>query len=247
MPDKRTVRGADQPGHVAADRGDEEAHQRDVDQRAGHRREHVPAEAAAGREVGDQPADRHHAGERDQGHVTDGDVLLGPRQQRGVPGGARPRGRHRGAQSRGHRSDEFRQRPDRRHADGAGADETHLVAPGVLRELRDRLRARRECREVRHAPDPADQRADEHRDADPQAHQVADGEQREGQEEIEAGDAAAFTVTEAEIPHHVAGENARGHDAGKGRRDDRAPDHGRKPGTAVLDRRRHRRARRRRP
>ena len=177
MPDSGLFEEPMSPGHVAADRGNEEAHQRDVDQGAGHRRQHMPTEAGCRREVGDQRADWHHAGQRDQGDVADRDVLLAARQQCGVPGGARPRGRHGGAQAGDHRSDEFRQRPHRRHPDGAGADETHLVAPGVLGQLRHRLRARRERREVRYAPGPADQRTDEHRDADPQAHQVADGEQ----------------------------------------------------------------------
>ena len=188
------VRGADEPGHVAADGRDEKAHQRDIDQGAGHRRQHMPTETAAGREVGDQHTDRHHADEGNQGDIADRDVLLDARQQRRAPGGARPRGRHGGAQAGGHRPHQLGQRPYRRHADGAGADETHLVAPGVLGQLRHRLRACRERREVRYAPNPADQRTHEHRNADPQAHQMADTEQREGQQEIEAGHAAPLAA-----------------------------------------------------
>jgi hypothetical protein len=232
MPDRGLF---EEPMSPAADRGYEEANQRVVDEGACHHRHHMAAETAARREVSDQCADRHHAGERYQGDVADGYILLAAREQCCVPGGACPRGCHGGAQTGGHRADEFRQCPHGRDADRAGADETHLVAPGVLSELGHRLRARCERREMRYTPGPADQRTDEHRDTDPQAHQMADREEREGQQEIEAGHAAAFAA-EAEIPHHIAGEDASRHDAGKCPRDDRAPDHGREAGTAVLDR-----------
>ena len=135
------------------------------------------------------------------------------------------------------RLDQLGQGPDRGDADGAGADEAHLVAPGGVRRSHGahrRRASRRERREVRHAPAPADQRADQHRDADPQADQVADAEQREGQEEIEAGHAAALAA-DAEIPHHIAGEHARGHDDREHRRNDRAPQHARQAGAALLD------------
>ena len=158
---------------------------------------------------------------------ADRDVLLGARQ-RCAPGRPCARARRPCAERRPatHRLDQLAERPDRRHADGAGADEAHLVAPG--RGLRERRRigsraSRVQRREVRHAPAPGDQRADQHRDADPQADQVADAEQRERQAEVEAGDAAA--VADAEIARHVAGEDARRARSGEHRRDDRAPQH----------------------
>jgi hypothetical protein len=127
---------------------------------------------------------------------------------------------------------------ERRHPDGTGADEAHLMTPGVLRQLRQRFGAGGERREVWYAPGPADQRTDEHRYPDPQADQVANGEQCEGQQEIEAGHAAAAPITaDAKISHHVAAEDTRGHDAGKCRRNYRPPNHGCQAGAALLDRR----------
>ena len=89
----------------------------------------------------EQHGDRHQADQRDQRRRSrSGCPARCAAAVRAFAARRAPRGRHGGAQAGVHRADELRQRPDRRDADGAGADEAHLVAPGVLGELRHAAR-----------------------------------------------------------------------------------------------------------
>ena len=123
------------------------------------------------------------------------------------------------------RLDQLDQRPDRGDANRAGADETHLRdSTWPARGRRPRPWTAGQRGEMRHAPAPADHRAEQHRDADPQADEMADREQRHRQREIETGHRRR-AAADAKSLRDVAGEHARGDDHRERRRDDRAPDH----------------------
>ena len=124
---ERAVGGTDQPGHVTADGRDEEAHQHDVDDAADDERRQMRAEAARVAKITEHPADRQHANQRDKTDDADRNVALGDRQRVGFAGFARARGSHRAGEATRNRLHQLQQRPDRRNADRARADETHFV------------------------------------------------------------------------------------------------------------------------
>ena len=74
---------------------------------------------------------------------------------------------------------------------------------------------------MRHAPAPADHCAYEHRNANRETNQVADGEQQEGQREIKP--AHGTLAADSESLRDVAGEHLRGNDDCKHSRNDRSP------------------------
>ena len=143
MPRQRAVRGADQAGHVAADRGHQKAHERDVEHavrppgKPGDRRARCRARTA--------PAARPRAARTA--------ARPGPRGRSGCPARCAaaaphcPAARAREAtmaerRPASHRLHQLRQRPHGGYADGARADEAHLVAPGRARGHRVAAAAR---------------------------------------------------------------------------------------------------------
>ena len=94
------------------------------------------------------------------------------------------------------------------------------MGEGTDRRRVEVCRARRECREVRHAPDPGDEGAHQHRQAAPQSDEMPNPKQRERQEKVEARDPA---LSHAEVANDVAGEDPGRRDQGERPGDDRTP------------------------
>ena len=219
-----TVGGPDETGHVAAYAGDEKAHQGDVGDSADHQDDGVVAETAGQPEIGEQPRQGHHARQGRERHDSYGNVLFDARQRSGTRGLAQARSGHGRTQADGQRLDELHERPDGRNADGACADEAHLMAPDGLTHVGGRAGRRVQDGQQGDRASPGDERADQHRDAHPQSHQMPDGEQRKGQGEVVTGDGVA--AADAKIPDHVARKQLRGDDQREQRRH-HAADHDR--------------------
>ncbi len=164
-----------------------------------------------GIEIREQHADRHQADKCEEGDQTDWNVALGAWQERLSASAPRARRGECGAEPAVDGLHQCGQRPDGSDENGARADEADLVAPRLLGEYGGgRVTATAiQRRVVWDAPQPGDDGAEPDRDANPQSYQMADAEERNGEEEIEAGHGAARA--EAEIPHEVTGEHARGH------------------------------------
>ena len=110
--------------------------------------------------------------------------VIGERAVRTGSAGAR-RGERRD-DAADHRPRESPERPQRRDADCAGADEAHLMAEDVVgqrRGIRDRRVHRRQHRNE-HGPRDHDPR--EHRDADRESDQVPDSDEREREADVES-------------------------------------------------------------
>src|SRR5713101_9431817 len=121
------------------------------------------AETTARTKIAEQPADRQHADQCDNTDNTDWNVALGDRQRIGFAGLARTRSGHRAGEPTGNWLYQFQQRPDRRYADCACAEETHFVTPSTLRERGGAAgEIGHERGVVRDAPAPADQCAYKH-------------------------------------------------------------------------------------
>ena len=127
---ERAVRGADQACHVAADRGDEEAHQRHVENPADHQQRPWAPSPLCWLKAREQPRDRHQAAPASRCRPGRSGCparcaaagLVRPAQARGL------RCRH---AEPGHQTGltSLQQGPHRRGANRPGADEAHLVAP----------------------------------------------------------------------------------------------------------------------
>ena len=169
------------------------------------------AQACAHGEVPQQPADGQDAQQRDDGHLVHGYVEFDAGERGALAGLACFRRSDGTLQAADHGFDQFDQRPDSGHGDGAGAHEAHVMAPGALGYVRGCAGGRVQSAEERHTPGPADERAHEHGDAHGDAHQVADTEEREGEREVEARGGGFLVVAETEEAHHVTAEETHLH------------------------------------
>ncbi|MPM19792.1 hypothetical protein SDC9_66218 [bioreactor metagenome] len=176
----RAVRGTDQAGHVATDRGHREADQQHVDDADDDQAARVGGQRGVADEQPQHQADRDHRGQGDAGHHGDRQVALGARQA--LAAAARLHHPDRLGDAAEDRAGDLQQRPDRGDRDGAGADEPDVVGERVLDGRGEATgRGQRPGGEHRQQDAVRDQHADDHRDADGEADQVADTDQGERQ------------------------------------------------------------------
>ena len=134
------------------------------------------------------------------------------------------RGRRRGDEALHHRADQLQQRPHRRHRDGAGADEAHLMTPDVVGVVGDGHAgvAGQEVGQDRHRAAPGDEQAEQHGHADRQAHEVARAQKRQRETHVIAGGRVWGELVEQEILRDLGGGDARRGERGQAQRRDRA-------------------------
>src|SRR2546423_13643014 len=138
------------------------------------------------------PVDWQHANPSDDRNDADRTVAFGDRQGMGLAGFARAFGSQRARQPAHDWLHQLDQRPDRGNANRAGTDETHFRAPGRARDFgRGMSKVACERGVMRHAPAPANQRADEHRNSNPQTDEMPDPKERERKKEIVTANRAA--------------------------------------------------------
>ena len=117
-----------------------------------------------------------------RGDDADRNIAFGNRQRFAASRLAFATGRERPANAGDDRADDPQEGPDRRDADGPGADETDLVDEDVTDEVVEAGAGGNRTGErgvVRNEIGPADKQADEHRGTDGDSDQVADTDQGE--------------------------------------------------------------------
>ena len=122
----RAVRRADEPGHVAADRRDHEPADEDERERDDRERQRLARERRAAQEGKREPRGDRQAHDRER--VDPGGRQVAVALVRSGRAARRRQRRHQPADDGPGQRDE---RPDRRNADGARADEADLMTPHV--------------------------------------------------------------------------------------------------------------------
>jgi hypothetical protein len=150
----------------------------------------VTLQARAGEDVPQKPADRQEQTRRDEKDDRDRQVAF--LQQKRRAGLTRPSRREGRLDPVQHRARDPDQRPDRRDAHRAGAEEPHLLPehgadPGLDAQVRHRLLRGQDRSQHR----PGDHQPERHGGAYREADEMADAEQRQGQVASDAGRAGA--------------------------------------------------------
>ena len=215
----RAVGCADEPRHVAADRRHHETAEEHERHRRRDKRDSVVRKRRRGKEARQHERNHHEAGEREHADPARGHANIAAikcRRFRGARGGDG------GCESTRDGPGKFQQCPDRSDADGARADEAHLMRPHVRRAIGDRPGRRRKRCQQRNRTAPSDQKPKQHRHADGESDEVAGAQQRERERHVVAADRARADAEE--LRHFTRRDACRGEDR-ESRRGDGAPGH----------------------
>ena len=214
----RRVGGADEAGHVAAHRGDDQSGQQDEEDGDDDEARGVVSHGGPVQEQPQEHTDGQHGADGDADDRLHRQVALGQGDLlTGVALGAGGQGL---ADAGDDGTEDLQEGPDGGDGDGAGADNPHLTGEGGAHEVGEVLVGHCRAPGAHREQHPVgDEQADDHGDADADADQVAHAGQRQGQ----GGAHHRGAGTDPEDPGDVDADGLEGVEEVQGRRGDGAP------------------------